>query len=417
MTKADADFGMKSAVLSGLSQADAYISQQNPHFCPSGNCTWDTFMSLAVCSACNDVTNRVVTKDMGVTVPLAIDLDTTNPGLLQMHVIQYQLPNGLRGDRTTLMTAYGTGNLTESISFGSHDTLIWSMTMMNFTGDHSVAVDSPPVKVSAIECGLWYCVNAYTTAIKNGNLTEIVRPGLSKRNMDSWQPTGNSFRNILITPPPKTINYDLTSSVQRTDLQLDESFNVSQAAVYGISQLMKDTFAVTRHDKINAFALWGETNTYVPTVMQSLYNSPDIEATFASLAKSMTNNLQQNDDNSSVITGQAGTYVLLIRVQFWFLTLPAIVTVAAAVFLVTVIYQTNRSKLEVWRTNALPVVALGRTIGLSAFDTTENMRVKEMERKAKKEIVQFGKSDEPLRRLSGKTLSFRQHGGYEPITE
>lgn len=404
MTETDADFGMKSAVFSGLSQPDAFISQQNQHSCPSGNCTWDTFSSLAVCSACKDLTNRIVTKDIGLTTPLEIDLATTNPGSMLMQVTEYRLPNGLTGDSSILMTAYGTGDPTESISFASLDTLIWSMTMMNFTGqNYSAWHESVAISVSAIECGLWYCVNSYTPAIKNGNLTEIVLPSASKRNMDSWQPTGQLLSENFVTPPSNSINYDgITSSVQRSDLQLNQGFNISQAAVYGISKLLNDTFTVPSGGrKINAYALWGQghKNTYIPTAMQSLYSSPDLEATFATLAKSMTNNMRQNDDNGSVITGKAGTSLLLVRVQFWFLVLPVVVTFATAVFLATVIYHTHESDLEVWTTNALPVVALGRTMGPPIFDMRENVRIKSMEKQAKEDIVEFGKrSDEMLLR-------------------
>ena len=240
--------------------------------------------------------------------------------------------------------------------------------------------------------------------------------------MDSWQPTGKLLLEVFVTPPPNSINYDgITSSVQRSDLQFDQGFNISQAAVYGISKLLNDTFTVpSRGRKINAYALWGRKNTYVPTAMQSLYSSSDIEATFATLAKSMTNNIRQNDDNGSVITGKAGTYLLLIRVQFWFLALPVIVTFATAMFLAAVIYHTHTSDLAVWTTNALPVVALGRTIGSPVFDMKENVRISVMEKKAKEEIIEFGKrSDEMLLHhlpLKKNSSLRHQHGGYEQIT-
>lgn len=433
MTETDADFGMKSAVLSGLSLPKSDILQQTQHLCPVGNCTWDTFRSLAVCSACNDLTNRIVSKDIGLTHPLAFILDTTNAGMVVEQMTEYRLPNGLTGDNSSLMTAFGTSNATESLSFASHDTLIWSMTMINVTSNgQPFSRHARPVNVSATECGLWYCVNAYSSAIKNGNLTEIVRPGPSKRNVDSWRPTGNFYRNEIATPPPNMINYygNNSSSVERTDLQLDEGFNISQAAIYSISKLISDTFVGNSHrGAINAYVTTtGKNLVYTPTAMQSLYKSADLEVTFASLAKSMTNNLRQNDDNGSVITGQEGTYLLLIRVRFWFLTLPAMVTSVSAGFLALVIYYTHTSDLEVWTTNALPVVALGRTSLKSSssfvFDSTENMATEVMERKAKQEMVQFAGSRKPaelLRQLhnsdESKRFSFRQHGGYEQISD
>lgn len=341
MTETDADFGMKSAVFYGLSQPDASISQQTQRFCSFGNCTWDTFESLAICSACNDLTGRLVKKDIGVASPLQVYLDTTNKGMFLRQVTEYQLPNGLRGDSSILMTAYGTGNQTDSISFASHDTLIWSITMMNFT----VKEQPPSVDVSAIECGLWYCVNAYTPVVKDGNFTEKIQPVSLKRNPDSWQPLLEPNNVNIVNPPPNTINYDgITSSVQRTDLQLGESFNISQAAIYSISDLMNATFTIPAREGINAYVLATAGTTYSPTAMQSLYNSQNLEATFATLAKSMTNNMRQNDDGSNVATGRAGRYLILIRVRAWFFTLPVILTLGGAIFLAIVIYYTHRSK-------------------------------------------------------------------------
>lgn len=114
---------MKSAVFYGLSQPDYLISQQIKPSCTSGNCTWPTFQSLAVCSACNDVTDQIMEKDLGVTSQLSVELDMDSPSSLE-NVIQHQLPNGLKIDRTVLMTAFGTGNSTASVSFASYDTMI-----------------------------------------------------------------------------------------------------------------------------------------------------------------------------------------------------------------------------------------------------------------------------------------------------
>lgn len=398
---------MKSAVFYGLSQPDSLISQQTQRYCPSGNCTWDTFSSLAICSACNDLTGRLVKKDLGLVAPLQPYLDTTNPGMYVRQVTEYQLPNGLRGDSSILMTAFGTGNQADSISFASHDTLLWSITMMNFTVKEQPSLS---VNVSAIECGLWYCINAYTPEVKGGDLTEIIQPASSKRNPDSWQPLIDPNDDSFVVPPPNTINYDgITSSVKRTDLELGESFNVSQAAVYSISELMNATFTIPARKGINAYVLATDGTTYNPTAMQRLYSSQNLEATFASLAKSMTNNIRQNDDGSNVATGKAGKYLILIRVQAWFLTLPVILTLGGAAFLAIVIYYTHRSKLAVWGTNASPIMAVGGKIG-PVFDL-KDMRLSVMERTAKGQLLQFPASDELHGPNGAPTL--RQQSGYE----
>lgn len=402
---------MKSAVFYGLSQPDSLISQQTQFFCPSGNCTWDTFTSLAVCSGCTDLTNQITKKDLDMANPLTVMLDPTNSPLMTGPVTEYRLPNGLRGDPSVLMTAYGTGNESESVSFNSHDTLIWSMTMMNFTSKYKPTYS---VKVSAIECGLWYCVNGYESTVKDGILTEIIEPAPSKREPDSWQPVAGPTSTGVVALPPNTINYDgISSSLERTDLQLGKGFNLSRAAIYSISDLMTATFTIKVNEQgINGYVLDIDGPNYGPTAMQRLYNSQNLEATFASLAKSMTNNIRQNSDKNTVANGKEGKYLVLIQVRVWFLTLPVILIVGGAAFLAIVRHYTRKLKIAVWGTNALPIVALGGEIG-PVFNAND-MSASKMEEAAKRQLVQFPTLEQ--RRDFGRANTTSRYEDYEMIT-
>lgn len=388
-----ADLGMQSAVLEGLSQPSSWISQQTQRSCLSGNCTWDTFTSLAICSGCNDLTNRIEKIE-------GIDTSSGRPSSLNY----YRLPNNLSGGGfTTPMTAYGTCNSNNTVSFTSFGTLVWSMTMMNFTMKEERTSSG---NYSAIECGLWYCVNSYKSAVKNGNLTEIIQPAPSKGEIGSWRPFRKTKHDIgMFGLSPKTINsfpgetYNGSEPaflVRRTDLQLGEGFNLSQGAIYSIGNLLHDTFTIistptAQKTFLNAYASRSDRSSggpnYYPPAMQSLYNSQDLEATFASLANSMTNNIRQNSDNHTVITGKEGKYVVLIRVRGWFLTLPVILIFGGAVFLVVVLHYTHMSGMEFWGTNTLPIVALGGKMG-PVFDDND-MRAGTMEQEAKRQLVQF----------------------------
>ena len=349
-----------------------------------------------------------------MTSPLISYLDTTNPGMeVEQELTEYSLPNGLTGDSSMLMTAYGTGNETESISFSSYDTLIWSMTIMNFTQNKETTPTARP-SVSAIEYGLWYCVNNYKSAVKGGNLTETVEPAASERDSGSWQPLRGSQGWIGgNATPPDTINYGVDSaSVGRTDLRLGEGFNLSQAAVYSISDLMNSTFATHLYQGINAYVLRSADTEYIPTAMQSLYNSRNLEGTFATLAQSMTNNIRQNDDNNTVASGKLGENVVLIQARGWFLALPVILVVGGAAFLAIVLYYTHKSKIAVWGTNVLPIVALGEKLR-PVFDDID-MSACQMEKDAKRSLVQF---PAPMQRQAlGRVGTNRQYGDYEMLT-
>lgn len=288
---AAADLKMQSAVSEGLIQSDSWVTQQIRHSCPSGNCTWDTFTSLAICSDCHDITDRMEKTDYG----------------------NYRLPNGLRSfhDRNVLMSAYSTSLCNRTVSFTSFDTLLWSTTIINLTMKE---------KLSAIECGLWYCVNSYKSAVENGILTEIIQSAFSKKRIDSWQRflKDKQDHGVIVGRNGSDRENSALFSYRRTDLQLGEGFNVSQGAHYSILRLLMNTFT-----KPNIEYTGFADSDYVlvgpglssPPAMQSLYNSQDLAATFATLAKSITNNFRQNGDNHTFISSKEEKYVILIRVR------------------------------------------------------------------------------------------------------
>ena len=215
---------MTSAVLSGLTQSDTVLAQQTKHNCPSGNCTWDTFQSLAVCSACIDLTNQLNSSTFRIATCTSEHVE----------MVVFRGPNGLRlinpVDDPSLgwMVGFGTGNGSQSISFGSKDTLIWSMTMIRVSNPEA---SWPSSHVIAAECGLWYCVRNYDSLVKDGNLIEIESPAPSMRSKNSWQLSNSPASRHGPKVEDPTLSFGTSSIYNRTDLQLNDRFNVSQAAV------------------------------------------------------------------------------------------------------------------------------------------------------------------------------------------
>lgn len=362
-------------------------------------------MSLAVCSACKNLTNQISERRR-----------------LQFYgselVIEVGLPNGLETKSTIPMSAYGSGNEKKSVSFTSYDTLIWSMTMINNTLEDLESL----ADFSAIECGLWYCVNSYKSVVKDGNLSETIEPTPSTRESDSWRPfvAGGVLEDVdSFYAFSKSINVFDKSTVipfynssfrhptayyytRRTDLQLGEGFNLSQTAIYSVSKLMNNIFAEPRflikganaivydHEQIESHDEH-EINSgrnYHPTAVQSLYHSQNVENTFAALARSMTNYIRQNSDNNTVIYGKEGKMTVVFRMQGRFLILPVILICGGVVFLAVTLYYTHKLKIPFWGTNALPIVALGGRLG-SIFDGNDMMKTSTMEQQAKRLLVQL----------------------------
>lgn len=170
---AEADVTLHLAVLEGLSQSDSFITQQTQHSCSSGNCTQDTFTSVAV-----TMLRTRLKKEISPSYIQKI--------FSQLKGVVYYLPNRHTGDFTMHMIAFASRNRFMNVSFTSVQTLFWSMTMMNFTKHENQAKND---SISAIECDLWWCVNNYKSTINNGILTETVQPASSSRmDLNSWQP-------------------------------------------------------------------------------------------------------------------------------------------------------------------------------------------------------------------------------------
>lgn len=381
---------MQSAIYNGLTRQNSWVTRETKYSCPSGNCTWDIFQSLAVCSACVDRTDRLLRSSFLGSQPMQQELFRTS-NRTNYHLTEYWIPDVLRLNNedgvqsTTLMSANGTATRNESLYFGSKDTFIWSMSFINVTDPEALWPNSP---VAAVECGLRYCVNSYNSMIKNGSLIETFDPAPSTISPDSWQMIREgATEEGLKNRPTEGLAAPESVRVLRTDLQLGAGFNLTQGVVASISSLLRSVFL--SGNRTPALVVKYDDPFYLPEVMQTLYQSQDLNATFATLAKSMTNCMRQDSDGNLVANGKLGTFHSLIQVHWGFFVLPAIMVLASAVFFALVIYYTHKTGIAILCSHVLPSVAFGRTVG-PLFDHVRLPR--EMEEVAKSQKVQFSGS-------------------------
>ena len=122
-------------------------------YCPSGNCTWAPYQTLAVCSQCVNVTGLVKYTQSNHQVQSCELDDDESPCL-------WALPNGL--------------TLNDSIALNTSGTLPPMMldkvghSLVNFS---MLGYDEQNDPV-AIECSLYWCINTYTAIVNNTVFTE-----------------------------------------------------------------------------------------------------------------------------------------------------------------------------------------------------------------------------------------------------
>ncbi|ESZ92361.1 hypothetical protein SBOR_7271 [Sclerotinia borealis F-4128] len=408
-TFADADFAMQSAVLYGLTHSIEMTTQQLPHTCTSGNCTWNAFESLSVCNVCNDLSDRVVEyRDYNV---LYSDLQTDNGiGIKEMGTA-FRLPNGLFIDGfdgwnytdkyTSLklpggvfMTTYGTGNASETVSLQDIDTLIWAMTFLKVHPPQNASVVWPNLPLEARECGLYYCVNRHESNFVNGTLSEEISEVTSaKRDPDSWQVTSSKWAAILNSSIVSSLEFnDKLSAAPRSDLSLGEQYNISQAAVNSISSYVEDLFSTsinithnvtaTQQARLNGYIMSDGNLQYKPSSMQAFNTSSDLPATFSSLAKSMSNSIRANDDGAKIETGTNHEMVSFYKIEWEWISLHSFFIIAATIFTGLTIYQTRLRGTPAWKSSSLAVLSRGLVVG-NTFKGAETMN--ELTERAKSE--------------------------------
>lgn len=168
------------------------LSQVAPS-CPTGNCTWDTYNSLALCA--NPVANLTHLLNRA-TMPENADWNCSTFGTMSDHICNYSLPSGAYLAGEDMFT-----NITSLALNGS----LLQQSLTAYANIKSIAFSNIPVvldffmvyysasinNVAAIEASLSLCGQNYNTSVTNGKTTttELDRWGsLNTSAVSDWYP-------------------------------------------------------------------------------------------------------------------------------------------------------------------------------------------------------------------------------------
>lgn len=366
----------------GLTHSVEDAVREAPFQCPTGNCTWDPFESLAVCSRCNNLSNMVQKR--------AVE----NDEIWGNDQIIFELPNGLALDALwtvkngsrVWMNSWGTTNASETVSLQDENRLIWSMTILRWKD----GFQWPNATVEAVECGLHYCGLQYTPSVRAGTLHEKEEPASNDtRAEDSWKPRGRyGYLDLSKAGLLESLAYvNGPASWGRTDLKLGESFNISQGAVHSISSFFQNTFSTRdprrlAYDdgediKYNGFAqLRGQ---YKPSAMQAFMEIPDLTVPFQAVARSMSNVIRSSTEGVSVEHGRMVVSKTHYIVQWQWIILHCAFVLSGAAFLFLTMHKSKEAGAPVWTSNAIAALAVGGHVSNDLLDANT---IKELEKRA-----------------------------------
>ena len=334
-TVSNIELPMKAAIYDGIfyQNISATATAISPT-CSTGNCTFEQYSSLYVCSQCVDVTSLVH--------------NTCTGSNSSSSSCTYTLPNGLNGTqgRTLLQTSTGALSTTEFTDRGP--------TISNF----SSILFNPDV--SALDCILYFCGKTYQSSVVRGSFVESTEATVHADNDDK-------NGNLTVTIPAS-----LLSSGKREVFAVQ---HITAAALGDYLQTLLEGFAHLQ----NYIEFGAPITGYSSDFLQALYNNPDINQTIANLATSMGNHIRLK--GVSYASGTTEAMATYIHVRWLWLILPFSLEALTLLTLVTTTILSAGRGIPIWKSSALATMFHGLPIHGLKSERLENNE--EMEKLAK----------------------------------
>ena len=143
----DLDASFRGAVIAGLFGSGQ--NTLNPH-CPSGNCTWAPYQTLALCSQCVDVTSL-------------IEATPSNCAIFDDSPCLWSPPNGLSLLKESGRAVSNRSGTLPPMVLDRVGYAIVNFSLLSLINDRWLW---------AAECSLYWCINTYTATLNNGRFAE-----------------------------------------------------------------------------------------------------------------------------------------------------------------------------------------------------------------------------------------------------
>jgi hypothetical protein len=376
-TSLDADggisFPMREALLNGVFSHD--MITENTPTCPTGNCTWPTFNSLAICSKCVDVTAYSV-EHSKCHYTAAKRLEPL-PDYWNRNCT-FHLPSLPQGYYT--MSEDDSGDLYNSMVLQTFDynlstaagnsilkKPLFAFGKLRFATETGAVADPRALIKDAHECAIAFCIKTYNISVRNG----IVQPDVLSIAYGELDRDGN----VLIT-----------AAIPRAEIA-DSNFSISEDTGVRISTSFNNYFI--RNVSANTF-YGSESRVTSTTDVLSAFNQCDyFPILMNSVAASLTNQIL--NASSLVVYGEAGATETFVHIKWVWLVLPATVIVSSLLFLALAMFETRRQQIQLWKHSSLALLFHGLDGPVEDVAMLNDMD--QMEKKAKKMRVRLGRTE------------------------
>ncbi|KAF2098765.1 hypothetical protein NA57DRAFT_76004 [Rhizodiscina lignyota] len=387
MISPDSGFGaipynLRAAIYDGLTSSNQ-LSLPYPYSnCPTGNCTWDPFGTLAVNVNCSNITSSVKID--------CSNENTANQACTFKGNDDYLMATMLNGSTPTTWMVLGSAMCVQGNMNALCGTASAPLGMVHWVRVTGVSGDilgdslQPNTGFEASRCLFYTAVNEIQPVVQNGTYSEqfIQEYHLAENSSLSYFNNDDKFSNS--SDIPKGYNKPL----YHVHNPYDTSDIIFKPPFAGGSPNLHDNFSIDGTafwDLVSPFdgreglsMIGGTLNTDLPdpndlfrssgaSITLMLWESPDITVTMKNVAHYMTNALRNNDTlllqneshNSTilapdqVVSGRVNTMAPFVVVRWAWLTLPLVSLLLAGVFIASGILMTYRSRVGLWKSNPL----------------------------------------------------------------
>lgn len=365
----ECNLGLSKAILSNTSNLET-----DP-LCPTGNCTFPVFSSLAICSSCVDIKNLLQQSSncpnagktfQGGSLPYIVECIYFLPRRsADLNHAVHESPGGswtvdngdpvyLSWDLINETASWTWPSLKTKFLFASDSHgygeihLSNGEVIPNFLAALALIKLSPvtnstvPGSLSTSDiCALSVCTKEYNISMTYG--------------IPRFEIVSTSYTNVTEQNVDSTSDFEL--NFERT------MSNVLQAILEGEFDMNSGLSGDDDYPASSNMLLAG------------LNASPDIPKTMDRIAAALSNRLR--DMSIHKVYGLSGSMELRVRVSWFWLSLPVLSIIFGTVLLISIIITTRKHKLPIWKTSELALLFHG--LDFSTDDTFKTHKASEME--------------------------------------
>lgn len=340
---------MMGAIMSGLAQTNRPLEPE----CGSGNCIYPSFVSLGVCSHCEDFTARANQSCQSqensafwdgldtVWKEIPVNCTYTLPGGSQVNLpFEDIFLDVTIGDPLPITLEFWISRLSSGELFDIQKPIIsfivanMSSTTLYYSPEN---VTVPLPKPSLTGCALWYCEKEYSPS------------SFSTISKDGWS-LNVSFTQQLVPGDPSGVSVALLPPDGRHTLSDDPSYIVDYlSADAPFQETLNSLFDNTTISSDNAYFGSGTLS------LTEFLRDGNLTQLLDSMSTSITDTFRA-DNSSGKVPGKAYLVETFINVHWPWIILPGSVILGSLALLLATAVASQKQHAVLWKSSVLPLL-------------------------------------------------------------